>query len=123
MKTHRIAFTAAALLGSAGLTLGLAQPAMAATNPATPAAHKGCKHAPVIEARLEQTEKRIEARIDRLQAAEAKAKANHHDALADRIEHRLDMARRHHDKVADRLSKIEARCGSVAATSPSTPAS
>jgi hypothetical protein len=109
-----------AIVGAAAatfLTVGAGTPAFAST--ATP----NCVKAEARADKMQKAEVGLEQRIDTLRARDAKARAAHHDDVAQRIERRIDSVQKRHDRLADRVAKIRARCGAAGNVTPSpTPA-
>jgi uncharacterized coiled-coil protein SlyX len=101
---------------AAGVTLGIGGVASAQT-PTTPTAPTTkatnatrCERA---EARLPSLNTRranLEARIDKLNAAIAKARAAHHDDRVDKLSARLVKVQAAHDHVVDLINRIHATC-------------
>lgn len=106
-----------AIVGAAAatfLTIGAGTPAFASTTSAP-----NCVKAEARADKLQKVEVRLEQRLDTLRARDAKAKAAHHDDVAQRIERRIDRVQKRHDTLADRISKIRARCGAAGNVTPS----
>jgi hypothetical protein len=64
-------------------------------------------------------EAKVNARIPKAEAREAKARAAGHTKLADRIAARITKVQNRESKVNARLSNLEAKCGTAGTSSPS----
>ncbi len=99
------------------LTFGVAGVAGAATpssgtSTSTPSA-KVCARLGTIESRVQKFEAKVNARIPKAEAREAKLRGAGHTKLADRIAARITKVQNRESKVNARLSTIEAKCGTA----------
>ena len=101
-----LAISATAIVGTAGIAS-----AADSTTPVTPGAkqariEKLCEKAPTIEQKMTDNKAKVQERITKLTAAQAKAEAAGKTELATKIGHRID-------KLNERLTKIDQRMTKV----------
>ncbi len=98
------------------LTFGVAGIAGAATaNSATGGTPSAalCAKAAKVETRVHHWESKINARLPKVEAREAKAKAAGHTKLATFIGNRITRVQARETKLNARLAKIDAKCGTT----------
>jgi hypothetical protein len=66
-----------------------------------------------IEARVQTFEAKVNARIPKAEAREAKLRTEGHTKLADRIASRITKVQNRESKINARLSQLEAKCGTT----------
>ena len=108
------------------LTFGMAGIAGAATTSTTDAARRRrpcAPRPPRSRPASRRFEAKVNARLPKAEAREAKAKAAGHTKVADFIANRITKVQARETKLNARLAKIEAKCGTTGATgSSATPA-
>jgi len=109
-----IAGTAVAGVVTLGMT-GIAGAATTNTATGTPSAAV-CAKAAKVEALIQQWESKVNARLPKVEAREAQAKAAGHTRLADFLANRITKVQARETKVNARLAKIEAKCGTTGST-------
>ncbi len=115
------AVAGALTFGAAGIA-GASTPSTPSTTPttATPSGGQGsgvparCAKLPTIAARVQKAENRLNARLPKVQAREAKLTAAGKTKRADALKARVAKWQTRESKVNARLAKAEATCGTTA---------
>jgi hypothetical protein len=107
------AVAGALTMGVAGVA-GAATPG-AGTDTATPSATV-CAKAAKVEAGIQKWGAKVNTRLPKAEAREAKAKTAGHTKAADRIAKRIANVQSRESKLHGRLAKIEAKCGTTGST-------